>query len=212
MLNAMCRMQSTLREKILKTRTIKSAETSHNDVIKASTSTQSGTPSTVEQNCQEKGNRSALPMVARTYFCFDQPTIFSNSRQTYLGIKDFCSVPKQCRDNHPCKLHIAFHGCEQGYDFPDSTKAVYSSAGLILLKTSVSTGGPTLTISSFFILARTANYWLSTPKAAGISGVYTTNALYPTQQGRQISAVWEMVERSSQISRSNHDSSAALWS
>lgn len=167
-----------------------------NDAIKASTSAQSGTPSTVEQNCQENGETDPrCQWLQERIFVFDQPTIFSNSRQTYLGDKGFLFVPKQCRDNHACKLHIAFHGCEQGYDFPDSTKAVYSKRWSHFVENvGFNEWADANDIVVFYPQARTVTYLAVNPKGCWDFWGYTTNALYPTQQGRQISAVWEMVE------------------
>lgn len=166
------------------------------DAIKVSASAPSDTPATVEQNCRKNGETDRrCQWLQERIFVFDQPTIFSDSRQTYLGDQGFLFVPKQCRDNRACKLHIAFHGCEQGYDFRDSVQAVYSKRWSHFVENvGFNEWADANDIVVFYPQARTVTYLAVNPKGCWDFWGYTTNSLYPTRQGRQISAVWKMVE------------------
>jgi len=159
---------------------------------------QSGAPPTVEQGCK-RGNKidARCQWLRERIFAFDQPTVFADSRQSYLADKGFLFVPKQCAQGRTCKLHIAFHGCAQGYGFKDkdTVNALYSgiwphfveNAGLnewadandiVVLYPQVLT--TTLGGNPFGCW----NFW----------GYGADIINYPTKDGRQISAVWKMVE------------------
>jgi hypothetical protein len=169
------------------------------DNIKVKDWGQSGAPPTVEENCRKDNETDGrCQWLRERIFAFDQPTVFADSRESYLADKGFLFVPKQCIDGQTsCKLHIAFHGCAQGYGFKDkdTVNALYSrawthfveNAGLnewadandiVVLYPQVQT--TTLGGNPFGCW----NFW-------GYGADYKD---YPTRDGRQISAVWQMVE------------------
>jgi len=57
---------------------------------------------------------------------FDQRDIFSHFASKPLNAwqdasmarEGYVFIPKSCREGRACKLHVAFHGCEQGQNFP----------------------------------------------------------------------------------------------
>jgi len=47
---------------------------------------------------------------------FDQQEFISNARSFGMSTTAWVYVPKSCADGDVCKLHIAYHGCLQGYE------------------------------------------------------------------------------------------------
>jgi hypothetical protein len=160
---------------------------------------QSGPPPTVGQNCKKDNEIDArCQWLRERIFVFDQPKVFPDSRLSLLADKGFLFVPKQCKEGRPCKLHIAFHGCAQGYGFKDhdTIDALYSG------------------IWPHFVENAGFNEWADAndivvlyPQALTIAmmgvnpfgcwnfwGYGADFKDYPTKDGRQISAVWQMVE------------------
>jgi hypothetical protein len=159
---------------------------------------QSGPPPTVEQGCKKGDEIDArCQWLRERIFVFDQPTVFADSRQSYLASKGFLFVPQQCTKGRTCKLHIAFHGCAQGYGFKgkDTVNALYSKAW------------------THFVENAGLNEWADANDIVVLYPQVLTMALvgnpfgcwnfwgygadfnnYPTRDGRQISAVWQMVE------------------
>lgn len=160
---------------------------------------QSGAPPTVKQNCRKSNQIDArCQWLRERIFTFDQPTVFADSRQTYLANKGFLFVPKQCAGGRTCKLHIAFHGCAQGYGFQDkdTVSAIYSRVWPHFVENAgLNEWADANDIVVFYPQALTMtlggvnpfgcwNFW-------GYGADYTN---YHTKDGRQISAVWKMVE------------------
>lgn len=168
------------------------------DSIKVKDWSHSGAPPTVEQRCK-KGNKidARCQWLRERIFTFDQPTVFADSRQSYLADKGFLFVPQQCAKGRTCKLHIAFHGCAQGYGFKDqdTVNALYSR------------------VWTHFVENAGLNEWADANDIVVLYPQVLTTALggnplgcwnfwgygadfknYPTRDGRQISAVWQMVE------------------
>jgi hypothetical protein len=47
---------------------------------------------------------------------FDQSEFLTNPRAYGMSTTGWAYVPKSCTDGETCKLHIAYHGCQQGYE------------------------------------------------------------------------------------------------
>jgi chitodextrinase len=47
---------------------------------------------------------------------FEQSEFLSNPRSVGMSNTGWAFVPKSCSDGQTCKLHIAYHGCLQGYE------------------------------------------------------------------------------------------------
>jgi hypothetical protein len=47
---------------------------------------------------------------------FDQSEFLTNPRSSGMSTTGWAFVPKSCTDGQTCKLHIAYHGCLQGYE------------------------------------------------------------------------------------------------
>ena len=84
-----------------------------------------------------------------------------------MAEKGFAFVPKQCQQGQPCALHVAFHGCRQGYGF--------YGFGIV----------PSLYGGD--------SRWTHFVDNAGYNWGYT-DANYHTRDGQQIKAVWKMVQ------------------
>jgi chitodextrinase len=51
-----------------------------------------------------------------TFIEFDQSEFLTNPRSYGMSATGWVYVPKTCADGQTCKLHIAYHGCLQGYE------------------------------------------------------------------------------------------------
>jgi len=156
----------------------------------------------VDSNCQRYDNKvdKRCQWLRKTIFVFDQPQKLPGGHFTYLADKGFIFIPEKCtKDAKSCKrLHIAFHGCEQGYDFPSEIKAIYSKLWT-----------PFVENAGFNEWADANDIVVLYPQAQPVSIPFQTNPKgcwdfwgygginndYHTKEGRQISAVWQMVER-----------------
>jgi hypothetical protein len=47
---------------------------------------------------------------------FDQTEFLTNPRSYGMSTTGWAYVPKSCADGETCKLHIAYHGCQQAYE------------------------------------------------------------------------------------------------
>lgn len=161
-------------------------------------------PPTVEQNCR-KGNRfdQRCQWLRARLFAIDQSEVARNAKDLgdrYLSRKGFLFVPPQCTDGRKCKLHVAFHGCLQGYGLQGHLieQAIYSmgwthfveNAGynewantndIVVLYPQASTGLLTVDIQHV------------NPQGCWDFWGYT-DPKYPTKDGKQIAAVWNMIE------------------
>jgi hypothetical protein len=158
-------------------------------------------PPTVEQDCR-KGERidPRCQWLKKHLFAFDQTEVAKDLNNHYLSRKGFLFVPQNCAEGRKCKLHIAFHGCLQGYGLQGHLieQAIYSmdwthfveNAGynewantndIVVLYPQVGTG----------IL--TGDIQHVNPQGCWDFWGYT-DPKYHTKGGQQISAVWKMVE------------------
>ncbi len=51
-----------------------------------------------------------------TFIEFDQGEFLPNARSNGMSLTAWMYVPKACTNGETCKLHIAYHGCLQGYE------------------------------------------------------------------------------------------------
>lgn len=176
-------------------------------------------PPTVVDDCRKFGTvDTRCRWLQERLFAFSQSEVFGGDPNAvidnYMADKGYIFIPEQCRDGETvCRLHIAFHGCRQGYGFSgvDTVHPLY--------------GG--LTGWTHFIENAGYNEWADTnnivvlyPQArprelafqvienpgdpmgalrnSNPQGCWDfwgyTDQNYATKGGRQISAVWRMVE------------------
>jgi len=48
---------------------------------------------------------------------FDQREFFGNERRASMSRYGYLYVPKSVEDGAPCRIHVALHGCKQGYNY-----------------------------------------------------------------------------------------------
>jgi len=61
------------------------------------------------------GSQPAAAQISGQIIEFDQTEFFPNDI-TSMSDKGFAYVPEQCAQGTECRIHVAIHGCEQGYE------------------------------------------------------------------------------------------------
>ena len=157
---------------------------------------------TVGEDCQ---NDARCHWLRERIFVFNQDSKLPDGFPTFLAEKGFLFVPKKCMDGKTsCKLHIAFHGCEQGYvkdknEDKDTVNASYSNVWTNFVENAgfnewadsnniVVLYPQSLTDHSGLVVLNPRGCW-------DFWGFVGKNFNYDTKDGRQISAVWKMVEQ-----------------
>ena len=79
-------------------------------------------PPTVQDECESAGTvDTRCKWLQERIFAFKQSEVFNEDAtaisEASLADKGFVFVPPGCRQGNVCRLHIAFHGCRQGYGF-----------------------------------------------------------------------------------------------
>ncbi len=155
----------------------------------------------VDSNCQRYDEKidQRCQWLRKTIFVFDQPQELLGGRFTYLADKGFIFIPEKCiEDAKSCKrLHIVFHGCEQGYDFPSKIKAIYSNFWTPFVE---NVGFNEWADANDIVVLYPQAQTLAIPFLTNPNGCWDfwsygfINPNYHTKDGRQILAVWKMVE------------------
>jgi len=50
---------------------------------------------------------------------FDQREFFDGASRASMSAYGYAYVPKEVEDGAPCRIHVALHGCKQGYNYVD---------------------------------------------------------------------------------------------
>lgn len=152
-------------------------------------------------------------------FAFRQKEMFDNNElaavDAVMAEKGYAFVPPQCLDGSTrCKLHVAFHGCRQGFGFtgiePDGQPVKKALYGARTTEAEAQLRGWTHFIENagYNEWADTNNIVVLYPQATTSSNTVLqhmnpmgcwdfwayTNQDFNTKNGAQISAVWRMIE------------------
>lgn len=129
---------------------------------------------------------------------FDQTRYGANTDPfwpTGLDTTGWVYVPKTCANGARCRLHVAFHGCEQGQSYPPLKSP--PGGGLYYGTTFVRHAG-------YLAWADTNNIVVLFPQAVAVAGINVdgcwdwfgyTDENYANQKGVQISAIRAMVDQ-----------------
>ena len=162
-------------------------------------------PPTVVQDCRRGGTVDPrCQWLQERIFAFNQSEVFGGSSlatdTSFMESKGFIFVPKRCGNGASCRLHIAFHGCQQGYNFHgfNVVKAMYSSPESgwthFVENAGYNEWADANNIVVLYPQARTANLGFANPQGCWDFWGYT-DGNYAAKSGQQINAVWRMVER-----------------
>jgi poly(3-hydroxybutyrate) depolymerase len=175
---------------------------------------------TVSHDCKAgEVTDSRCQWLRRRLFAFPQKEMFGNSalatEDAVMAEKGYVFVPPQCLDGTArCKLHVAFHGCRQGFGFtgiePDGQPVKKALYGARATEEEQQLRGWT-----YFIENAGYNEWADTndvvvlyPQATTNSNTILqhmnpmgcwdfwgyTNQDFNTRTGLQIAAVWRMIQ------------------
>ena len=162
-------------------------------------------PPTVVHDCRRGGTVDPrCQWLQERIYAFSQSEVFGGSSlatdASFMESKGFIFVPKRCKTGASCKLHIAFHGCQQGYNFHgyNVVKAMYSGPESgwphFVENAGYNEWADANDIVVLYPQALTANLGAANPQGCWDFWGYTDKK-YATKSGRQIGAVWRMVER-----------------
>ncbi len=168
-------------------------------------------PPTVLFDCR-RGDRvdGRCAWLQSRLLAFRQAEVFDDNPNrlldAYMEAKGYVFVPESCQNGARCRLHIAFHGCRQGFNYRgfDIVHAIYSdelsgwthfieNAGynewadandIVVLYPQAAVNTRELTFG---------NLQGANPQGCWDFWAYTDEDFH-TQGGRQIGAVWRMVE------------------
>lgn len=160
--------------------------------------------SPIESGCRKDGQVDRrCRWLQERLFVFDQSEVTTSVDifNRFLSDKGFIFIPPQCANGTTtCKLHIAFHGCRQGYGFPITLikEAIYSKLWTHFVENAgYNEWADTNDIVVLYPQARrgalTGDIQHVNPQGCWDFWGYT-DPKYHTKDGKQIAAVWNMVE------------------
>ncbi|KAF0982265.1 hypothetical protein FDP41_011195 [Naegleria fowleri] len=117
--------------------------------------------------------------VDRNLFTYDQSGSFSG---TDMDEKGYIYIPTACQQNTACKIHVAFHGCEQGVSYVQEQFVQYTGLNAIAEKNNIIVVYPQVTSGGFENINGCWDWWsYSGPE-------------YANKRGSQMSAVANVVK------------------
>lgn len=137
---------------------------------------------------------------------FDQREFFGNERRACMSAYGYAYVPKAVEDGARCRIHVALHGCKQGYNYVDVVNGRADSAN------NPPYGNRYFTTTGYNEIADTNQIVVLYPQAEGLDdgdtqnpegcwdwwGYSSTDASHPdyySQQAIQIRAIHAMLQR-----------------
>ncbi|MCB1887822.1 MAG: hypothetical protein KDH20_09470 [Rhodocyclaceae bacterium] len=100
---------------------------------------------------------------------FDQTEFFDDDPRASMSDFGYAYVPKAVEDGAPCRVHIALHGCKQGYDYVNFVN------GRPDLENSVPYGNRYYTTTGYNEVADANNLVILYPQARGTDSPTTQN-------------------------------------
>jgi hypothetical protein len=100
---------------------------------------------------------------------FDQREFFNNEERASMSQYGYAYVPKSVEDGEPARVHIALHGCKQGYNY---VNFVNGSADI---ENSIPYGNRYYTTTGYNNIADSNGIIVLYPQAEGTDNAYTQN-------------------------------------
>ena len=124
---------------------------------------------------------ASAPIQSSNMYRFDQSTFFEGLPNT-LGMSKtgFVYIPSHCKQGGKCRLHVAFHGCLQGFDTIGATYVTHAGYN------------PHAEINDIIVLYPQAKATALNPKGCFDWWGYTSPS-YACQLGVQVAGIYKMI-------------------
>jgi poly(3-hydroxybutyrate) depolymerase len=167
------------------------------------------TPPTVQDDCTTQGTvDTRCKWLQERVFAFKQSEAFDSANEiseAVMADKGFVFVPIGCQNGGRCRLHVAFHGCAQGYGFSSgasTSKSLYGGRNGWTHFVENAGYNEWADVNNIVVLyPQVAQRQLSDSVSLQYSNPFGcwdqwgyTGPNYHTRGGRQIKAVWKMIQ------------------